>query len=108
MSHSDAVHPPAAPDQSVLGVEAVGGERPGQDPREEDQADPPAAVDHLQDEAEPQEEEEVGHDVLLVTVNQAVGQIPPGLVPVITENKQIFSFVAQISFRELCLSKRKL
>lgn len=88
VSHSDAVHPPAAPDQPVLGVEAVGGERPGQDPREEDEADPPAAVDHLQDQAEAEEEEEVGHDVFLVSVNQAVGEIAPGLVPVVTVKAQ--------------------
>ena len=90
MSDSDAVDPSTAPDQTVMGVEAVSRERPGQDPREEDEADPPAAVDHLQDQAEPEQEEEVGHNVLHVSVDQAVGQIPPGLVPVITENRNIY------------------
>ena len=90
MSDSDAVDPSTAPDKTVLGVEAVSRERPGQDPREEDEADPPAAVDHLQDEAEPEQEEEVGHNVLQVSVDETVGQIPPGLVPVITEGKNIF------------------
>ena len=44
--------------------------------------------------------------MFLVSVNQAVGQIPPGLVPVITE-PQIFSSQIKILFRT-GLSKRKL
>ena len=107
MSDSDAVDTSTAPDQTVEGVEAVSRERPGQDPREEDEANPPAAVDHLQDQAQPQQEEEVGHNVFLVSVNQAVGQIPPGLVPVITESHKYLA----VKFKnrlELCLSKRKL
>ena len=96
MSHSDAVHTAAAPYQTVHGVEAVGREGPRQDAREEDEADPPAAVDHLEDEAEADEEEEVRHNVLLVPVNQTVGQISPGLIPVIAANKQIF--LSQILF----------
>ena len=106
MRHSDAVHTSAAPDQPVLGVEAVGGERPGQDPREEDEADPPAAVDHLQDEAEAEEEEEVGHDVFLVSVNQAVGEIAPGLVPVVTENTNSQQSNIILFGNFVCLSKR--
>ena len=96
MSHSDAVHPAAAPDQAVQRVKAVSREGTRQDPREEDQADPPAAVVHLEDEAEAEEEEEVGHDVLFIPVDQTVGQVAPGLIPVITENKQVISQISSV------------
>ena len=80
MGQSDAVHASAAPDQPVLPVEAVSRERPRQDPAEEDQPDPPAAVDHLEDESEAEEEDEVGRYVLHVLVHQTVGDIAPGLI----------------------------
>merc|ERR1712156_779461 len=44
----------------------------------------------------PQDEEEVGHDVLFIPVDQTVGQVAPGLIPVITENKQVISQISSV------------
>lgn len=88
MRQRDAVHASAAPDQPVLPVEAVSRERSRQDPTEEDQPDPPAAVDHLEDESEAEEEDEVGRYVLHVLVYQTVGDVAPGVILMIPRHTE--------------------
>ena len=67
--------------QTVLGLEAVGSQRPGKDPAEENQPDPPAAVHHLQDQAQADQQQQVGQDVFLVFMDQTVGDVAPALIP---------------------------
>ena len=79
MAGQETVDAPTGPHQPHLGVEDAGGQRAGQDARGVDDADPGAAVDHLQRDSEQELDGDVEGEVPPGGVDQAVAQEPPQL-----------------------------